>query len=147
MASSLSAPYDMSLTNIGMSRCSGLAALGPITTPVRPIGASSSLGLAGELGGDELDVVPLRQLLARHTHRRHRAVVAEVLEPLVRQAADQADVGLGRVAVRVLVGALVGLAVVGLRVPWSTARISSASTIRSSPSTHDENFASFSALL
>ena len=46
-----------------------------------------------ELGGDELDVVPLREQLARNAHRRDRSVMADLREPFGRQLADQATWG------------------------------------------------------
>ena len=73
-------------------------------------------GAPGELGGHELDVVPAGQLGAGHAHRGDRSVMAQILEALVGQAADKADMGLGRLAVGVLVAALVGGPVEGLGV-------------------------------
>ena len=80
LASCDSAPKLMSDTKIGMSSHSGLSALGPMHTSV-PTGSSSSSG-ACELRGDELDVVPRRQLVARHAHRADRAVMAGLGEPV-----------------------------------------------------------------
>ena len=71
-ASCDSAPKLMSDTKSGMSRHSGLAAFGPDAH----LGADRLVveqREAVQLRGDELDVVPLRQLVARHAHRGDRS--------------------------------------------------------------------------
>ena len=67
-----------------------------------------------ELGRDDLDRVPAREPVAWHPHRGHRPVMAELRQPVGRQLADLADERLLGRTVRILVGAQVRLAVVGL---------------------------------
>ena len=69
-----------------------------------------------ELGGDELEVVPARQLGGRHAHGAPRAVVADLGEPLAGQPLDVGVVRLLGGAVGVLVEAEVVVAPVGLGV-------------------------------
>ena len=68
-----------------------------------------------ELGRDDLDRIPTRQAVAWHPHRCHRAVVPDLRQPIGGQLADIGDVRLVGSAVRILIGALVCVAVPGLR--------------------------------
>ena len=72
---------------------------------------------AVQLGGKDLDVVPARQLVARHAHRVHHAMVAGLGKAVARIALNQRVVRLFRRAVAgVGIGTQVAVAVEGLRV-------------------------------
>ena len=60
-----------------------------------------------QLRDDELDVVPLRQLVAGHAHCRRGSMVAGLAQTVRRKLADEFDVRLVRGTGGVLVGALV----------------------------------------
>jgi len=47
--------------------------------------------LAGQLGGHELDVIPVGKLAARHPHRRHLAIGPQHAQPLPSEAVDEGD--------------------------------------------------------
>jgi hypothetical protein len=70
----------------------------------------------GQLGGDELDVIPCRQLLAGHAHGRHRPVVAGLGQPVRRRLVDVADERLLDDHVRVADVALIDVGIERLRV-------------------------------
>ena len=44
--------------------------------------------LGGELGGQDLDVVPVRKRRARYTHRHHVTVVTRVFQPMLGQVVN-----------------------------------------------------------
>ena len=67
-----------------------------------------------ELGGDELNVVPARQVLARHAHGHDDAVMAGLGEPVLGVALDEPDMGLLGRGVSVGVEAEIFVAVEGL---------------------------------
>ena len=74
------------------------------------------LGKAGDLRGEKLEVGPARKLGAGNAHCRYRSVRARFLQPVRRQFLNEAHVRLFRGAVNVGVEALVGVAIVRLRV-------------------------------
>jgi hypothetical protein len=47
-----------------------------------------------QLRHHNLDIVPVRQSIPRHTHRGHRSVMAYRVESLARQLVDELEVGL-----------------------------------------------------
>ena len=67
-----------------------------------------------QLGGQELDLFPLGQLVARHAHGADPAMVTDLGQPVFGQVLDVLIVRLLRPAVVILVESLVGLAIVGL---------------------------------
>jgi hypothetical protein len=71
---------------------------------------------ARELRGDELDVVPMRQLVPRDAHRADRPVHAGLAEPVRGQLVDVHHERLFRDHVRVAVVALVHVGIERLRV-------------------------------
>ena len=113
LASSDRAPKLMSETKTGISSRSGRSASGPMTTAVSTASSSSS-GRRASCAGDELDRVPGRESVARHSHRRDLAVMADRLQPVAAQLLDAPHVGLVGGAVRVGVHTEIGVTVVGL---------------------------------
>ena len=114
LASSDSAPKLMSLTNSGISSRSGSAAPGPMVTSV-PTGSSSSSGRVASWAVTIWIESHDGKAIARHAHRGDRAVMADLGQSVDRELADLGDEGfLGR-AVGILKGALVRVAVEGLR--------------------------------
>jgi hypothetical protein len=87
--------------------------------PERDVGADGLVveeWTCRELGRDDLDRVPRRELVARHPHRRQRTVMADLGEAVRGELADVTDEWFLRCAVWVLVGTLVCGSVVRLRV-------------------------------
>ena len=71
--------------------------------------------LARELSGQDQHVVPGRQVLARHPHRRHRAIVTDVLQPVPRELLNLLVERFLRYPMDVRVEAQILLSIVGLR--------------------------------
>ena len=67
-----------------------------------------------QLPDDKLQIIPLGQLIARHTHGIRRAVMPGLAQAVVGELANEFDVGLVLRAHRVLKRALIGIANVGL---------------------------------
>ena len=74
------------------------------------------LATARQLGGEDLDLLPLGELVPGHAHGADPAVVAHLGESMLRQVLDVLGVRLFRPAVDILVQALIGIPVIGLRV-------------------------------
>ena len=103
----------ISETNSGMSRRNGFCALGRSQHPM-PLDRHPGPALV-ELRGDKLDLVPGRQLIARHAHGFDQAVMAGLAQPVPGIFLDQFDMGLCRITVKIGVQTKIRIALIGLR--------------------------------